>query len=254
MRALVGARGRSARYNAVSAIAAMAVGLGLAATPVHPVQAAQRRLTLDLTGLSDASVTERLDFLVQRLDAEQTGAALWQYGWSAFNGGTLIADAVEAATDDDRKDRNTHIVRAVEGFYGILDLWLRPLPARFGADPVRALPRATAADRRGRLARAEELVSRGADRAEAPYTLLPHLTVLGVNLVAGLAIWQLADLPHAYRTVLPGLLIGEAQIWTQPHGPAGDAADYRENFGGGSTAANWWLTPEPGGVEVTIRF
>ncbi len=219
-----------------------------------PASAAPRRIALDLSSLSDQQVTERRDFLEQRLDDEQLHAQLWQYGWTAFNAGTMIDSAVQAATDDRRVDRNTNIVRAVEGAYGVAAMFLRPLPARFGADPVHEMPDATPEERRAQLVAADDLLQRSADRAEEPYQVLPHIGVFGINLLAGIAVWQLADLPHAYRTVLPGILIGEAQLWTLPEGPSDDLKAYHDRFGGGANQASWWIAPRDGGLEVTFRF
>ncbi len=239
--------GVAIRSCAAAALAvAVAWGGAARARPEH--------IQLDLSALNDPEISTRLDVLEQDLDREQTGAQLWQYGWSAFNASSMVYDAVEAANDNDRKDRNTHIVRAVEGLYGTAVVLLRPLPALDGADPVRAMPGETHEQRVARLAAAEDRVRGGAHRAETPYRVLPHVALFGINLLAGLAVWQFADLPHAYRTVLPGILIGEAQLWTLPQAPANDLADYRGRFGGGAQRANWWLSPREGGIEVTVRF
>ncbi len=230
--------------------AAMVIMLAASA----PAFAKPDRIKLDLSALSDSAVTERLDTLESDLDRERTGAQLWQYGWTAFNGGTMIYDAVEASQNDNRKDRNTHIVRAVEGAIGVTAMFLRPLPALHGADPIRALPGETREERLVRLAAAEDRVRGGAERSDEPFQIFPHLGVFAINILAGIAVWQFADLPHAYRTVLPGILIGEAQLWTQPQAPANDLSDYRSRYGDGPHQASWWLSPREGGVEVTFRY
>lgn len=227
----------------------------LIAAPGGPASAGDdTRLKLSLSSLSDAEIDARLQFLEQRLDSERTGAQLWQYGWTAFNGGSMAAEAAFAATADNRKDRATDAVQSVEGLIGVLNLVLRPLPARFGADPLRDLPGATRADRLNRLSLAEDLLRRGAARADEPYEILPHVGVVAVNLLAGAAIWKLADLRHAYQAVIPGIVLGELQLWTIPQRPVDDLDGYRARTTASSRAPTWQVVALPGGVEISLRF
>jgi hypothetical protein len=229
----------------------VAAALVIAGDP--PAAAQQKRITLDLTSLSDEAINARTEFLERRLDGERRGAQFWHYGWGAFNGASMLATAALAATDDNRKDRNTDIVQSAQSLVGVLNVFLRPLPALSGADPVRAMPGETREERIARLAAAEDLVSRGADRAHEPYELGTQAGALGFNLLAGLVIWQVADFRHAWQSTIPGVVVGEIQLFTQPWQPADDLNAYRTEFAPGH-AINWRVSPRPTGFEVSVNF
>lgn len=181
------------------------------------------------SALSDAEVTERLGFLDQRFEFQQTNADLWEYGWGVFNGGSTIFSAVQAAHTDNRKDRDMNIVQAVEGLVGVADLIFRPLPA---LDAASICPQNVTAkeDRLQCLAAKEALAQRGAERANEPYEIRPHVETLGINLLAGGVVWALAGPHRALITAVPGELIGEIQLWTTPGQPSRDYRDYRVQF------------------------
>lgn len=235
---------------------AVAAGFGLAiavgaGTPAAGADA--RRITLDLSSLSDEAIVDRTEFLERRLDGERRGARWWQYGWTAFNGAAMVATAALAATDSDSKDRVTDITQSAQSLVGVVALLVRPLPALSGADPVRSMPGGTRDERISRLAVAEDLVRRGADRADEPYRFVPQIALFGFNLAAGVAIWQFADFKHAWQSTIPSIVIGEAQLLTTPGQPADDLNAYRTEFAPGH-AINWRVSPRPNGFQVSVNF
>jgi hypothetical protein len=179
--------------------------------------------------LSDQEIDARINALTQRLHAQERSAAYWEYGWGAFNGGTMIWSAVQAGQDQGRKNRNTDIVQATESLIGLADVVFRPLPA-FHADSVCKEPIDTEHDRLQCLADKEALLDHSAQRANAPYEVLPHLGNLAFNLVAGLIVWRVADTSHALATAIPGTVIGEIQLWTTPQQPVRDFDQYKMHF------------------------
>ncbi len=179
--------------------------------------------------LTDERVTERLDFLDRRFQAQQSDAELWEYGWLAFNGGSTILSSVQAATADNRKDRDMSIVQSVEGLVGVADLVFRPLPS-LEADSVCSQKVTTREERLQCLAAKESLAERAAERANEPYHIAPHVETLGVNLLAGGVVWVLSGFSRALITAVPGELIGEIQLWTTPEQPSHDYAAYQVHF------------------------
>src|SRR5699024_5936239 len=96
---------------------------------------------------------------------------IWYYSWSAINGGGLIVSTVQAATTHNYDDRISTSVEAGKAVVGVVDLLLRPLPARLGADPIRTMPGSP----RERVQAGETLLQASATRAEFNRTLWPHL-------------------------------------------------------------------------------
>lgn len=227
--------------------------LALVIAGAGAARADQKPINLDLSSLDDKAISDRVDYLSRRLDDERRGAQFWQFGWTAFNGGSMIATAVLASQEDDHKDRVTDIVESAQSLIGVAALLLRPLPAQFGADPIRSMPDRTREDKLARLETAEDLVRRGAERAEEPGQWLPQLGLFGINLGAAVAIWQFADFRHAYQSAIPSVIIGEIQLWTTPSRPADDWHGYRTEFAPGH-ALEWRLSPRQNGIGVAVNF
>lgn len=194
----------------------------------------------------------RVNDLAQVLDSQQTNAEYWEYGWGAFDGGTMIWSAVQARQDDNRKDRNTDIVQASESLIGLADVIFRPLPALY-ADSVCRDPVLSQQDLLQCLSAREAMLEKSAERAHEPYELLPHLGNLGFNVVAGLIVSRVADTRHALITAIPGEVIGEAQIWTTPTQPIADSDRYKLQFGPLVQQTEGAPVPEAG-LMATFKF
>jgi hypothetical protein len=246
-----GKREGSAMQGRIAGFAA-AICLAIAVAGSMPCQA-QPKINLDLSSLSDRTISDRTAFLERKLDDERRSAQWWTYGWLAFNGGSMVASAALAATEDNRADRNADIVNSVQAMVGVANQLLRPLPAVHGAAPVRAMPDGTREERLARLSAAQDLVARGAGRAREPYELVTQAGAIGFNLIAGVAIWQVADFRHAWQSTIPSILIGEIQLFTTPWGPVDDLNSYRTEFAPGH-AINWRVTPWFNGVQVSANF
>jgi len=178
---------------------------------------------------TDQQTIERLTFLDNSFKLQQADAALWTWGWGAFNGGSMVWSAVQASQTGNRKDRDTSIVQAVESLFGVADLAFRPLPV-LGAGSVCPQPVTTQEDRLQCLAAKEALAQRSAERAQEPYRIVPHAEILGFNLLAGAVVWSLAGFNRAFMTAVPGELIGELQLWTMPRQPIDGLEAYQVQF------------------------
>lgn len=211
---------------------------------------------LDVPPSAGAEVEERLAFLEERLEAAEFQGDLWQYGWFGVHSTALVFNAVDASLTADDDDRVARIVGATKSAVGIGALLLRPLPARLGANPIRALPHGTPELERARLQAAEDLLQRSAQRARRKYTVWPHLESALVNLIGGGVILGLGDWEDAALSTGLGLVVGELQIWTVPGRPATDLAAYRDRFGpaSGARRIGWYLVPRPNGLALAMRF
>jgi hypothetical protein len=236
-------------FRAIRTIAAV---LALAA----PVAAEEIEIPFELEELAPAEADARLEFLEERLDDGRLTAQTWQYGWTGAFGVGLVAGAAQAALADDGDERVFQIVGAVKSAGALAQMLTDPLPARLGADPLRAVPGSTSEDRLRRLAVGERLLVENAARAESRFSLRRHAEGVTTNLIGGAVIYALGDSTDALISTLSGILIGELQIWTQPWRATSDLADYRTAFPTtlASRGLDWQLRPTLHGVEVAIRF
>lgn len=215
--------------------------LGFLVLALPSVVAAQQAALKD-------QIDQRLRFLEERLDAGRTTALVWQHGWSVGFAAGAIGNTAAAITADDGDERVAGIVDAVKASGGLAQQLLNPLPARLGADRVRGQPGAT---REQRLALGESQLQVNAARAEERWSLGRHLQVLAVNAIGGGVILAFGDSRDALVSAASGILIGEANIWSQPWRAIDDLRDYRAAF---PPTTGWELRPGLNGVELAYRF
>ena len=200
----------------------------------------------------DKELELRLDYIEERLDAGKRHAQYWQNGWTGFYSVSAVAQTVLWLDADNNDDRINYVVGAIKTTGGLVDMLLRPLPGRYGADQIRALEAPSAK----RLDQAEELLQATARRAQEKTTWKPHLKVLGVNLLGGAAILAFGDEGDALISTALGIAVGEANIWTQPTQPIADLQDYQNRFPAmrPQNAHSWQLLPFPGGLMIKASF
>jgi len=192
-------------------------------------------------------------FLEDRLDAGRLHARAWQWGWTAFNGGSAAYSTIEAARANDRGERAFQIVQAVNAALGLADVQLlEPMPGREGALPMRR------ADPETRLARGEALLLARAQRArERRHWRLRlenlALQAAGAGVLLGLDEPRLAALSFA-----SGVAGAELYLWSQPGRPERDLRDYERLVGGdglpGEPASSLTVAPAPGGIALRFGF
>jgi hypothetical protein len=226
------------------------VGLGDAA------EAQTIEVPPQLEGLSDAETDARLSFLQERLEAGQLTAKTWQYGWTGVFGVGAVAGVAQAITADDGDERVYNIVGAVKSTGAVAQMLIDPLPARLGAEPMRAMPDGTRQGRLQRLALGERQLVTNSDRADTRYSWRRHLEGITTNLIGGAVIYAFGDSKDALVSALSGLAVGEASIWSQPWRANGDLADYRAAFP--TTMAGrgiqWQLRPTLNGAELAFNW
>lgn len=209
-------------------------------------------ITAEPPSQSTSKISQRLTFLERRLDEAQLHGQIWYYGWFAVNGGGLIVSTVQATTTHSHDDRVSASVEAGKAAIGVMDLLLRPLPARLGADPIRTMPGSP----RERVQAAEALLQANATRAELNRTLWPHLGNAIINLIGGGIVLAFGDWKDAALTTGLDFVVGEIMILTEPSRAIDDLAAYRSRYGElpRPTESSWHLSPSLHGVTVTFRF
>ncbi|MFL5332875.1 MAG: hypothetical protein ACJ8H8_06785 [Geminicoccaceae bacterium] len=218
--------------------------------------AQETEIPLSLEGLTPGEVNARLGFLEERLDAGRNTARAWQYGWTGVFGAGAVLGAAQAITADDGDERVYQIVGTVKSVGALAQMLTDPLPARLGAEPMRAMPEDTPRGRQLRLAVGERQLVENAARAESRFSLRRHLEGVTTNLIGGAVIWALGDRRDAALSTLSGIVVGQAQIWSQPWRATSDLDDYREAFPTtiASRGVQWELRPTLTGVQLAFRY
>lgn len=212
-------------------------------------------LPSQVLALSDSDVEARLGYLEERLDARRGYSRWWWNGWTGFYSLGVVVQTARAIPEDDTSKRADLIVSAVKATGGVVNLLRRPLQAKRGADPVRALPSATADDRRLQLVRAEEQLRINAKEADGRYSWLRHTLNVGVNCVGAVIVDEGFDDPwRGWRSAGIGIAVGEAMIWSQPWWPTGDLRDYEQRFGASPQRISWRIVPTLGGAAFHATF
>lgn len=242
---------------ALAALLAFAPAAGARAEEV-PALPPERIATM-----SDDEVSRRLDFLVGRLDTGRDYAWWWWNGWTAFYGLGVVIQGTRAGLTDHDARQAEYVISAVKATGGVVTLLLRPLEAKDGADPVRAVAEepgvsalAPADLRRRQLAVAEELLRGNAEVSLRRYNWLRHLLNIAVNGAGAVILWKAYDDPsRAARSGGIGTAVGEVSFWTQPWWPADDWEEYQRRFGDASSSrVRWRFGPTAGGAALRIDF
>lgn len=117
-------------------------------------------ITASAQGLSEGDVQQRQGFIEEHLDDGRRHASYWQNGWTGFYAGSAAAQTFLWLDADNNDDRINAVVGAVKCAGALVDILLRPMPGRHGADKIRHLPA------KQRLSRGEELIDQTAQRAQ----------------------------------------------------------------------------------------
>jgi hypothetical protein len=207
---------RSVRIILIAQIMLLAAASGEAAAPAPG----------DEASLSDGQIDQRIQFLEQRLDDSRTHGQIWYWSWMAINAGSMVGDGIVAGMSGQHDDRVNYWTGAALGAIGVSDQLLRPLEARYGADPVRGLPQATREQKLAKLRAAEDQLRRNAERAEQRTQILPYAGNAGLALAAGLVVGLWGETGSGIQTGISTVIGGTLNLWTQPGRPARDWDDY----------------------------
>jgi hypothetical protein len=154
---------------------------------------------------------------------------------------------------DDRAQRESMFLGAGLTVAGIGLLLITPMPGRYGADELRAMPAGSLAEKRAKATRGEQLLRDEAGSARFRRAWYQHALVAalagGVGVYLGVrypdSVWSTA-VPSALGT----LAISELQIWTRPEAAIGHAERYRA----GALSLAPSVAPQMLGVSLQARF
>lgn len=177
--------------------------------------------------LADSVIDQRLNFIVERLDARKTHGQIWHWSWMTINAGSAVGLGIVAGLADHEDDAVNNAVQAGVAAIGVADLLFRPLEARYGAEPIRVRPENTKAEKLAKLKAAEEQLKRNAARAEERTSFGIHAANVALNAAAGLIIGLAGNPSDGAIAFATGTAGGVVNILTQPAAPVQDWEDYQ---------------------------
>ena len=217
----------------------------------------QGAISGDLSGLSDAQIDERVEFLTERLNEGQKNAKIWQVGFTTGWSLGVVLSTVQAATTSVKDTRATAIVTAVKASIGVARLLVWPHPGARGAEPILAIEGDSRAAKLARLEAGELQLSRTAKRGASRKTWLPHLGNVGLNLIGGGILVGVASTKDGLISAGVGILAGEVMLWTMPWRSVQDLDDYEKRFDDGLPSkpqVTWRIAPRMGGGAIEVTF
>jgi hypothetical protein len=214
---------------------------------------------------SDEEVSRRLAFIETRLGRATPAASLW---WSAWYFGYMAVSVGQAGVALGVTNRGLRIDSAVGAAFssvGVLGMGVFDFPARHAAGTLAARPERTPLERRRKLAEGERLLAASARSEVAGRSWIAHVAGGALSLTSALV------LALAYKrvvssivTVVSGMAITEAQIFTRPTAAIDDWRAYRQaTFLGDASAldaaakervAPLRVVPHPGGLGLAFTF
>jgi len=218
---------------------------------------AQEGITPLNTGLTDAELDRRIQFIEQRLDGSKTHAQIWHWSWMTVNVGSAVIQGAVAATIDNHDDKVNYATGAALGAIGAADQIFRPLEARYGAGPIQGMPQATREEKIAKLRKAEEQLRSNGERAAERTSLVPHAGNAALATIAGVVVGFWGNPSDGVITGFTTLAGGELNIWTQPAAPEQDWKDYKAMAGGRAdlTKVGAYVSALPdGGAKAGIRL
>jgi hypothetical protein len=214
----------------------------------------------DLSELSDEEVSQRYDFIRQRLDEGQRNSQIWQYGFTSGWSLGVVIGATQASLATDKIQRTSGIVTSVKAAGGVARLLLSPNPGRHGSENLEVLPATSQEDRLNRLAAAEALLSDVEERALDRRSWKRRAGNVGTNLAGAGVILGVGGFNDAWDDALisfgVGTLAGEIMSFTMPWRGEDDANDYRGRFieGPHKPKVSWGVAPTMNGLALHVTF
>jgi hypothetical protein len=210
------------------------------------------------TGPSEEGVRENLERIRLAFERGKPASDRWWTGWLVGYGAATVAQGAVGLTSDDRDTREDMALGAATTLLGALGQVVSPMVSSSAPDRFSEMRESTPEERLEKLARAEDLLKRCADREREGRSWKMHALTGAVNLAGGLVVWlgfkrtaEEGALNFALNT-----LVTEAQIWTQPvRAVLDEEAYFRDREKAADRIdAEWAFRITPAGVGLSIRF
>jgi hypothetical protein len=181
--------------------------------------------------LASMDARDRLAYLHQTLDRQESYAQVWTWGWTSIGTALALGSFILADRAPDHAERDDNIICGAFSFLLPLTIQVFRLRVLTDAPKLDALVTGSnGAEPCLVLARAEELIARDAADEDFNSGVLAHLAAIGVN---GVLFAILASMGHWKNAVLDGaggVVISEVQLWTMPTGASRVWDRYRKGI------------------------
>ncbi len=226
-------------------------------------------LTQNASALSDAELDARLAFLEQRLDAGETYAKGWQWGWTGgyalgivYGVGQSIvccSNKKSGPANSVREKRNeqrvNYIVTAAKSTIGTTRMLVWRHPGRHGADAMRAIEGDSREAKIERLEVGEAVLQRVAKRAKRRLDWRAHAGNVGLNVAGAAFTFGFGRASDAWESLAVGVGVGTLNILSAPNRGSQDLNDYETRFGMKTASRfSWSIVPTMGGAALRITF
>jgi hypothetical protein len=212
--------------------------------------------------LSDSIVSERIQFIENKLKRDQANTKRWWYGWLTGYGSATIAQGAFYFGSADKSTRQDMALGAATTFLGVAGQYITPLLPGNEPEQLNLLSGNSSLERSNKLIIAEELLNDCAKREELARSWKNHAMCSAVNLSSGLITWLGFN-----RSVWAGIgnfafntAITEAQIWTQPTLARRSYKKYKQHALKDEVNLSyepepkWYLGAHPGGIAIKVVF
>ncbi len=256
---------------------ALAIAIPAAADDVDPTPedpnylqpARPKTLTRNPSALSDVELDARLAFLEERLDAGESYAKGWQWGWTSgyalgivYGVGQSIAccsNKKSGPANSVRKKRNeqrvNYIVTAAKSTIGTTRMLVWRHPGRHGADAMRAIEGDSREAKIERLEVGEAVLQRVAKRAKRRLDWRAHAGNVGLNVAGAAFTFGFGRASDAWESLAVGVGVGTLNILSAPNRGSQDLNDYETRFGMKTASRfSWSIVPTMGGAALRITF
>jgi len=206
----------------------------------------------------DASTSERLRFIEERLAQRQPYATWWWRTWTSAYGAGTVVQSVRAGLEDESDAKRADLtVGAVKALIGTTRLLIDRPSARLGPEPMQAVEPTDESSCRERLAIGEDLLRKNAKQSGSRWDWKRHAGNVALN-VAGAAIvaYGFDDATRGWRSAGYGIAVGETMIFSYPWKADDDLAEYEQRFEGASPplTSSLGIAPWRGGARLVFTF
>lgn len=194
--------------------------------------------------LTDQEMNERITFIQQALNDEESAGRLW---WSGFTFVYGVAAGYQLHAGFNHKDekRPANIVGGTKSLLGSLSLLVAPFPAAFAPEKLRETPDDNL---KAKLEKAESLLKDSAKAEKMGKSWMNHALTIGVNTAGALVIGltykdYLKDRnespeKEALASLISGIIVSELQIWLQPSKAIDNWNTYEQKYISGKTSGS----------------
>jgi hypothetical protein len=176
--------------------------------------------------IPDSAVLDRTLEIQKLFDDTRFSNSLWWYGWMGVYGAATAASFTIGGLAKNDVTRITWMVSGVESVFGLVGVFLSPMPPAYAKCRLDSMPSATPEERLKKLSRAEGYLRETAENQDFGQTWITHGLNFVVNGAGGLVIWKGYEKrieraggkpwQEGLMNFLIGFVVGELQIFTQP--------------------------------------